>query len=211
MHHAFRVWNVRQGARRKIVIITLKSGCFLCEIEGGLAGADLRKIDLHNADFAEQNLTGANLTDAIINSADFSDANLTGAILENVTAVGLYCYGATFDTANLRGGDFYWMNAFEASFRHVDANAANFAGAGLENADFTNAVLVNAYFGRDNLNGSTSLQGADFTDANLSGANFEGAECDDSTRFPKNFDPKKRGMVYRSHLPKFKGPRPRYR
>ena len=193
------------------MIINMTSGRFLHEIEGKLAGADLRKLDLHDADLATQNLAGAKLTGAILTSADVSGANLRNSRLENVTAEGLFCYGAKFDSANLRGGNFYWMLAFEASFRDVDASAANFAGADLKFADFTGAVLVNTYFGRDNLGGSTEVQSAIFTDADLSGATFDGAEYNDATRFPEGFGPQENGMILRSNLPKVKGPRPRCR
>ena len=46
------------------------------------------------------------------------------------------------------------------------------------------AVLRKANLCRDNLGGSSQLQGANFTGADLRGANLSGAEYDRSTVFP---------------------------
>jgi len=57
--------------------------------------------------------------------------------------------------------------------------------------------LRNANFGRDNLGGSTQLQGANLTGADVLGANFDGAEYDERTQFPRSFDAQKHGMLLR--------------
>ena len=56
-------------------------------------------------------------------------------------------------------------------------------------------TLTDANFGRDNLGGSTSVQGADFRGANLLGTKFEAARYDSNTRFPAGFEPSTKGMV----------------
>lgn len=44
-------------------------------------------------------------------------------------------------------------------------------------------------FSRDNLNGVTKLQGANFSGAIIESCKFEGAEYDKNTIFPDSFDP----------------------
>jgi uncharacterized protein YjbI with pentapeptide repeats len=51
--------------------------------------------------------------------------------------------------------------------------------------------------GRDNLRGSTQLQGAILEGAVLEDANLEGAEYKEKTVFPRGFDPVKLKMLKR--------------
>jgi uncharacterized protein YjbI with pentapeptide repeats len=64
----------------------------------------------------------------------------------------------------------------------------------LKETDFESANLVNADLGRDNLNGATQVQGANFSGANLQGVKYEGALYDDRTVFPVGFQPDLLGM-----------------
>jgi uncharacterized protein YjbI with pentapeptide repeats len=70
-------------------------------------------------------------------------------------------------------------------------------GANLKEANLTGVNLRNANLGKDNLGGSTSLQGAILDCIALKFAKLEGAEYDAKTVFPKDFDPKKFGMIER--------------
>jgi uncharacterized protein YjbI with pentapeptide repeats len=58
--------------------------------------------------------------------------------------------------------------------------------------------LRDADLGRDNLGGSTQLQGANLTGAELRGANLEGAEYDEHTIFPPGFHAEKKNMILKS-------------
>jgi len=110
---------------------------------------------------------------------------------------GVFCSDAIFLGANLRGADLYWAVAFRASFVKADLSFAKLNGANLMETDFTDANLEGADLSRDNLGGSTRLHGANFSNTNLKGARFGGAEYDSATIFPTGFDPRKHGMVYR--------------
>jgi len=57
--------------------------------------------------------------------------------------------------------------------------------------------LRNANLGRDNLDGSTQLQGANLVGTNLQGTKLEGAEYDTNTVFPDGFDPVKNGLLFK--------------
>ena len=150
-----------------------------------LSGAYLKAESLVATDLSDSILTGANLE-----VADLSAARLAGAVLE-----GVHCERAKFDGADLRGADLYWASAFQASFRGADLTGADLRGGDFKAADFTGANLTDANFGKDNLNGSTIVQGADFSEAILRGATFEAARYDLNTRFPETIEPKANRMI----------------
>ena len=111
---------------------------------------------------------------------------------------GLECtflYGAQLTGMNFKDAEIYWASLFMANL-----DEANFENAGLQGANLIQASCVrtnfrNANLGRDNLGGSTQLQGANLTGAILNKANLEGAEYDENTLFPKGFHPTSHGMI----------------
>ena len=80
------------------------------------------------------------------------------------------------------------------------AHTEGFEGADLRGANPRDALLVgtnlrNADLSRDNLGGSTSLQGASLADAVLNRAKLSGAKYGDRTIFPRGFSPHAAGMI----------------
>jgi hypothetical protein len=117
-----------------------------------------------------------------------------GADLTGLAAIGI---------KNLRGTSFRRANLYWAVLQSADLNGCNFEEADLSGANLKDASLVgvnfrNAKLGRDNLGGSTELQGADMTNALLEGASLVGAEYDERTKFPEGFSPEGAGMVEKS-------------
>jgi hypothetical protein len=84
--------------------------------------------------------------------------------------------------------------AMGASFRDCDFTDAVLRGADLKDTDFTGAHLIRTDLSRDNLGGSTELQGADLSAATIQSCRFDGAQYDSKTRFPKGFYPEKHGL-----------------
>jgi len=84
-----------------------------------------------------------------------------------------------------------------ASFRGADLQGAQLQGADLKECDFSGTNLAGANLGRNNLGGSTSVQGANFLDACLSNVVWEGVAYDGQTVFPKDFDPRRHGLIVR--------------
>ena len=117
-------------------------------------GADLRNSNLHDAVLTGADLSKASLNGATVTLALFSGVTLTGALL-----------GVKVDVkvaAPPPGMSFAGLNLTQAGFD-------NFSGpplVDLHGTDWTGAVLDHATF--DGLN----LRGADFTNANLSSAQF---------------------------------------
>lgn len=102
--------------------------------------------------------------------------------------------------STLRGRSFARSSLYWASFEGSDLSGCNLEKTDLRGANLRGALLVganlrSANLGRDNLGGSTMLQGANLTDASIDQCNFVGAEYDPHTRFPKGFHPEFAGMV----------------
>ena len=133
--------------------------------------------------------------DADLQNQDFADA-----MLQRV-----WCMFARFDGSSFFGADLYWATAIGASFRNCDLRFTIFRGADLKDAIFDGAQLIGTIFSRDNLGGSTQLQGADLGGATITDCHFCGAEYDASTRFPKGFYPDAHGLVFRERSPALGG------
>ena len=158
--------------------------------EAALATADLRGASLGVADLTGADLSGAELRDASLTVADLAYANLFAATLGGDTG-----YGADMRGANL--GHAVWSNAVADEVRLIEANlsfadlrgwyatevyasGASFAHANLDGsylaivapgADFTDASLREAVF-EYLADTDTSLDGANFIGADLTGASF---------------------------------------
>lgn len=124
--------------------------------------------------------------EAVLRNHDFSEAVLEGIIFMD----------ACVDGSSFRGADLYWAIATGTSFRDCDFTDAVLRGANLKETDFTGACLRRTDFSRDNVNGATSLQGADLSGAAIRDCRFEGARFDSRTRFPKGFYPEKHGLHF---------------
>jgi uncharacterized protein YjbI with pentapeptide repeats len=171
-----------------------------------LHGADLRGADLHGARFREASLVSAKLDAATVSLAD-----LRGAVLVPDALVG---DTSTQPDNRARPATFRKADLERANLRRLELGGVNFRGALLAGADlrdsrltdiipgdratFRNAFLVfadlqNSFVGSVDFRGAT-LGGARFCGArDLRRARLEGARYDDTTRWPRGFDPKSRG------------------
>jgi uncharacterized protein YjbI with pentapeptide repeats len=112
---------------------------------------------------------------------------------------GLYLEGAELmmadlQGANLRKADLYWALMQECDLRSACLAGASLRGANLQGANFSGADLTCADFSQDNLGGATTLDGCDFSHADVNGAVWYGAVFDGDTVFPDGFDPFKHEM-----------------
>jgi len=114
---------------------------------------------------------------------------------EGVVWEGAHLYGAQLDQANFKDANLYWAGFFQAQLNGANFENANLQGVELKEASCIGANFRGANLGRDNLGGNSQLQGADLTDAILNRACFEGAEYDETTKFPKGFHPTSHGMI----------------
>ncbi|MBW2408468.1 MAG: pentapeptide repeat-containing protein [Deltaproteobacteria bacterium] len=127
------------------------------EISIDLTGANLRHLNLENADLSHADLTGANLS-----FSNFKNANLTFACLDG----GILSF-ASFREANLTAA--ILDNTY---LEDADLQGARLAGASLKNAILTNSNLKNSYLVDAHLDGS-NLSAVNLENTNLSSVTFD--------------------------------------
>ena len=150
--------------------------------DGLVSGAVFALADLSTASFAGATAVGTSFQDANLNGAKFPTAKTS---LLNADFVGADVSGATFQSADISGAVFDRVFAYGTDFNAVVATNASFNGAHiygdaangssafdgarqLTNADFVGAVLAGSEDGSG---------GFDFTNALMSGAKFDNAQC----------------------------------
>ena len=178
------------------------AGTGLCDFTGTtqFAGANLQYVDLTNAGLAEADLRGtildhANLTGAVLNNANLAcDLDAPCGSLDNAVLNSANLSFANLTGASLTGA--LLQNAI-LSFAYMpdaDLTNADLTGANLEHADFytiigspslEGATLFEALFGSANLIGlnlnQAKIEGADFGDAQMLGAQLEGITSTDTS------------------------------
>ncbi|MEO0769558.1 MAG: pentapeptide repeat-containing protein [Cyanobacteria bacterium J06649_4] len=112
-----------------------------------LQHADLRGMDLENANFAQVDLRGADLSGAYLYDADFQRANLRGANLTRAVLIGANLHRANLSEATLE----------HAYLAQSDLSNANLTRACLKESDLRSALLTAAKLTH------ASLQAADMT------------------------------------------------
>ncbi|MFC1835148.1 pentapeptide repeat-containing protein [Thermodesulfobacteriota bacterium] len=140
-------------------------------VDAGLAGADLSRLlledaNLPGASLPRVNLSGADLSRADLSGANLADSDLRGSTLTKASLKGADLTNTDISAANLDGADLSRANLTGGDLRGTRANRANFAGA-----DFTGANLSNADLSHSNLD-SAYLTGADMDGTKFLGASL---------------------------------------
>lgn len=149
-------------------------------------GTSFDARDLTGADLSEMDLSGADLRGVFAESADLSRANLCGARLDNAVLANADLTGARLDGARLHAA-----NLGRARLREITAVDADFSNAIFHETDLGHAELDSCTFTDPDLSRSLfdalglrrcrlgrvlfldqSLNGVDFSGADLSGARF---------------------------------------
>ena len=162
-----------------------------------LSGMDLSKKRLDNTNFRDANLTNTNLTDASLKDCDFNGATIKNTI---------------FTGADLTGSDFRESTLVHPILQMATLNKVNFSELDLSKVQLSELKLRGANF--RNVKGFWIIDGSDFFEADLRGANltnateyvlspaiFRKAKYDQFTRWHKKFDPKERGAVFSETVP----------
>jgi hypothetical protein len=131
----------------------------------GMILDDLRGLDLE----------GEDLPGAYLNHADLSYANLRNCRLEGICLQFSLLDWADFGFSQLQSADLLQVTA-----RHVNFEGCNLNNSMMMTGDFRASSFKNASLVR------CCLNGAKFNEADLIGANFDGAEAH-STLFPAGF------------------------
>jgi uncharacterized protein YjbI with pentapeptide repeats len=143
-----------------------------------LAGADLHDLDFSNVDFSGADLSGADLRGAKLVGSKLIGAKLLGARLNLA-----WIMGADFSHADLSGADLETL-VVSAGLQTLPQEAATFVGANLSGAkltarfnlyDMRGANLSHIRASADMRNQSMGLIRTEFSQTNLTDANFQGA------------------------------------
>ena len=150
-------------------------------------------LDLRGEDFSGRNLREADFTGAQLDGADFSNADLSYASFHDVSAVGANfssstLVGAFFTCCDRKvGGIFKRSDLTDANFSGSDLSAASFWAVIADGANFSSSKVSNAAFiGLRAARGVpedvyVSLQGADFSNSDLSGTEFSEVDAEGAT------------------------------
>ena len=141
-------------------------------------GADIGEMIVVLAD---QDISGMDL------SAHFT--NFTKSQFSRMTAQGSTCTGCDLTSCAM-----YQVKASYIVLDNSDLSGSHFGHATLERASLVNTVLDGTDLTHCNLVWS-NLRGADLSTANLTGAIFDYARYDSTTKFPLGFDPDVEGMT----------------
>ena len=126
--------------------------------------------DLSGADLRDAELTGSNLTNAVLNGTNLMRATLNRAKLSNSRLI-----GANLSSAKLISGDLRQAVLENASLTGADLGEAKIARANLHGARLGKVKAVRSDFTFANLSQS-NWQGANMAGANLSSANLQEAD-----------------------------------
>jgi uncharacterized protein YjbI with pentapeptide repeats len=107
-------------------------------------------------------------------SLDLSGRKLNGAVFDGLTLEGAFFAQARLHNASFVKCDLYWANFFEATAVKADFRGAQLRGVCFEAANLQQACFDEADLGRDALNGSTNLTGADLGAQPLLGQSLRG-------------------------------------
>lgn len=139
----------------------------------------LVKVNLTQADFSVADFTDAQLSESVIAFTDFSGAKMAGAQLaacrgEFASFVDCDLSTANFADANLRG-----VNFTNARLDKADLSRAVFKRGVLHGVDMFDAVMRQINLMDSEANERTRFVRVDMTDADLTGAVWNGVELED--------------------------------
>ncbi|HEX5807671.1 MAG TPA: pentapeptide repeat-containing protein [Anaerolineales bacterium] len=157
-----------------------------------LALANLKRLNLGEADLRNADLRGANLSKAYLSGTNFMSADLTGANLGgadlfsaslNSTDLSMaYLRGATLNGADLRSCKLNEADVRDADLSHVNLNVSDLMGANLRGAKLGKARLLGANLSDADLS-EADLSGTEITETEWEKAkSLEGATMPDGTK-----------------------------
>jgi hypothetical protein len=135
-----------------------------------LQGARLYRHELIRANLQDTNLQKADLRQAYLAEANPLHSNMREADLRDALLAGANLQEANLRAANLQGTIFFRANLRDADLRAADLRLASFTGA--------------------------DLRGADLRGARIESVSLYKSRADGRTRWPKGFDPKRKGVTF---------------
>ena len=176
-----------------------------------LPGFDFGEAYIHYGNFQGANLRGAYFNKATTTGANFDGADLRLAKFTNARRpiVQANFNRADLSRSHLQGAHFDGSDFIDAKLVKANIKSSSIARANLTGADLSQANLEGSYIDICNLSGADlgkanlrsckfyrcNLRGANFKDAILKATSFEDSEYDDTTIWPANFKPERKGAI----------------
>jgi uncharacterized protein YjbI with pentapeptide repeats len=147
-----------------------------------LGEADLRNADLRGANLSKAYLSGTNLMSADLTGANLGGADLFSANLNSTDLSMAYLRGATLNGADLRSCKLNEADVREADLSNVNLNVSDMMGADLRGAKLGKARLLGANLSEADLS-QADLSGTEITETEWQKAkSLEGTTMPDGTR-----------------------------
>jgi Pentapeptide repeats (8 copies) len=137
-NHSARLYDRYQSGERDFSdsdfgVLSLHGSC--------LNYANFRRSKLKQIDWSAADLRGIDLSEANLSRSDMQDADLRGAAINNVMM-----FMATLDGANLQGADLSASSLDLTTLARANLQGANLCGTYLRGIDLSEANLTGAYF-----------------------------------------------------------------
>lgn len=140
-------------------------------VNAQLDGAQLQQGDFVGADFSAASMAATDCAGALFDAACMTSLRANACVAPGASFADCTLTDADFANANLRGARFHRSLLVEASFIDAECHASEWYGAIAERARFTRAQLQ-----RSRSDATSNFREADFCDARLDHANWDGAE-----------------------------------
>ncbi|HUI19819.1 MAG TPA: pentapeptide repeat-containing protein [Methylocella sp.] len=125
-------------------------------------------------------LRGLNLKGAVFLNADLRRVDLTEAQLQGAALAGAQLQGAILDGAQLQAATLHWAKLHGANLNNARLQGANLTNAKLQGATLSKAALQGATLDSAEIEGASlnnaELQGAELEKSTLNGTDISGAE-----------------------------------
>jgi uncharacterized protein YjbI with pentapeptide repeats len=149
------------------------------------------KLCIDNADLGGISLRGFVIRDVYFASGNLDTANFSGARLYNVEFEGVMLSDAVFENTELEDILFYDVQAYGIIFSNSTLTRTRFQGSNLSSSIFQNVEFADVSFESDNIAHPTSINGARFSESDMTTLKFTGATYDRETKFPAGFLPRR--------------------
>ncbi len=136
---------------------------------------DYTNLDLHNAHLEGTDFSYSNLSNTYLNAYGDANTKFVGAIMNTASFQHGGNWDAEFNGTNFKMASLINANLFGAHIRNANFTGANLTGAKLnsdgDRADFTDAIMTGANFD-EGMTGHSNFKSAKFIRADLTGARF---------------------------------------
>jgi uncharacterized protein YjbI with pentapeptide repeats len=171
------------------LVVYARDGSILTELDAKGVDRETGYPLISDIDFDSRSFQAGVFSCLDFELCGFDASNWTNSDLYRVRFFGDILRDANFTEAGLRQVEFYGAHMCCINFQRCSLSDVAFQAANLKDADFSGATLQGVRFGRDNVGGTTSLQGALFQGADFADVSFDGVDYNRGTRFPDGFKP----------------------